>query len=914
MTKSFFQKLLNVRPTEWKAVTQLFWLQFFQGTGIAFFFTASFFNFIKKFHATELAWVLIASAPLLGFTGLIFSKLEPKLNMRKLGTGAIILMSASILLFQLIGHRQNADWFYYLMFAWYYVLYLASNLLFWGITSTLYDVRQSKRLFSVISAGDIPAKFIGYTLAYFFVTTIGPLNMLYPAFVFMIFSLPFLIQISHNEALHHHHHHSENDVEYFQGKGIWVVIKRFTLNVLIRQMAILTFLISCCLAIINYAFYTKVKEASHDDESLSRFIILFMAGSQLFAMLIKLVFTSRIVTSLGVKRSLLITPLVLMLLLVIVLFTEKVFGEDVLLFYAFGIAAISIEILRTAISNPVFLTVMQPLNPTARAKAHGIVKGIMDPFAFLFTGIMLIALQQLERGSDLVILCYILLLFAAGWIISIVMVNQSYTLTLLKTISSRFFSQDDFQLSNEEIQKQILKKIETGNESEVINIMQMLNTQLSEESKQFIYKLLDHPSDEVKTETIRLIKSRHLKGAEEKLYQLAKDSGNEEVRFQAVQTLCKEEHEIFYQQHFIHHPDSPIRVAALSGMLMCRQQKIHKQAEDIISQMIQSNNLDEKKLGLQILDQVKDSYCHPLYSSFFNESEELKMEAIRSIGKAAHPELFTHLIGHLSVKPGLILDTMARCGENAIPAISSFLHSNPNQNHVSEKLIVLLGKIGGTKAQDVLLHLLKQPETNTPVIIKALHRSRYKCTQSTTEMFEEIATAYLTYGVELLAMQKKLEPDNQEYFVLINSLNLELLEIRDVLIYLFGCLYDYEKAYKIKQGLDMKKRESIANAMEVLEVTVKKEMAQPFTLLYETTEIDHRYSSLKNLLPPLYLQQAIDVLSRILSEKPITYSNWTKASSLYISKKYNIKLNPELIKKFKHSENKLLQETALYAE
>ena len=194
--KTHLQKILNVRPSEWKLVTKLFWLQFFQGTGIAFFFTASFTSFLEDNKATELSWVMILSSPLLLITGWLFNKLEHKWSLSRLGTAAIIAMTASILLFQIASLFIHEKWFYYLMFAWYYVLYLASNLCFWSITSTLFDVRESKRLFSVISAGDVPAKFIGYTVAYLFVKTVGPINMLWPAVLFMFFSLPFLSHLS----------------------------------------------------------------------------------------------------------------------------------------------------------------------------------------------------------------------------------------------------------------------------------------------------------------------------------------------------------------------------------------------------------------------------------------------------------------------------------------------------------------------------------------------------------------------------------------------------------------------------------------------------------------------------------------------------------------------------------------------
>jgi ATP/ADP translocase len=911
--KKYLQHLLNVRPAEWKAVTLLFWLQFFQGTGIAFFFTASFTGFLKKFPATELAWVMIISSPLMFATGWLVNRFEHKISLSRLGGATIVLMASSILLFQLSGFWLSQSWFYYAMFAWYYVLYLASNLCFWSIASTLYDVRQSKRLFAVISAGDIPAKFIGYTLAYFFVKTIGPLNMLWPAFFFMLGSLPFLYQISKAGILHHpHRRHKENAVEYFSGRGFRAFIKRYTLNTLIRRTAILTFLISCCLAIINYAFYTEVKEGSHDDKSLSNFIILFMACSQLVALLLKLLFTGRIVSSMGIKKSLMITPLVLLTLLLAIIFGEYIAGENKIIFYAFGAAAILVEVLRTAINNPVFLTIMQPLSLGERSKAHSIVKGIMDPFAFLFSGLLLAGFAYFQNGQGLVTLCYVLLLFSVCWIIGIVLVNKSYRYMLLKAISSRYFSQEDFRLSDEEIRKQIEKKIETGNELEVINILQMLNTQLSDESKELIFRLLDHPSDNVKTETILLIKTRKLKGAEEKLYHLASHSNNKTVQFHAVEALCREEHKHQYQKHFSHHHDKDVRTAALSGMLMCPEEKIKTQAEKIITGLVHSGDKHDKRLALHVLAAVKDHYCHPDHAQFFNESDEIRKAALKAIGKASPVGLLRVMMLHLKEHPALVMDGLHAAGDNAIPLVESFIEQNRNTIYLKEKLINLLGKMSGANAQEVLLRLLERHPAEAAPVAKALYRSRYVCSPVIQKKMEAFASEYLIYGIELLYMQKLIGPRQDEYLILFNSLNIELLEIRNVLLCLFGCMYGHDRTFRIRQELDMKKKERIANAMEVIEMTVRKELAIPFNTLYEPGDTEQRFATLKNLLPPSAVHHADEILSHILQEKPIPYMAWTKACSLYISKKTGKHLLPELVKKFIHSENELLKETAIY--
>lgn len=910
--RRFFLRLLNVRPSEWKVVTKLFWLQFFMGTGIAFFFTASFSHFLEKFSASQLAWVMIISSPLLFITGWVFNKFEHRMHLIRVGTVVIILMSTSILFFQLSSNRIEDDWYYYLMFAWYYVLYLASNLCFWSITSTLFDVRQSKRLFAVISGGDIPAKFIGYTIAYFFVKTLGALSMLWPAFLFMLGSLPFLYYLSKLDVIHHHEHHTDHNVQFIQGKGLKAFIKRYTLNTLIRRLAVLTFIISAALAIINYAFYTEIKEGRHNDKELSSFIILFMAGSQFIALLVKIIFTGRIVTSIGIKRSLLVTPLILITLLTIIISAIYIGGESNLVFYTFGIAAIAIEVLRTAITNPVFLTVMQPLNPNARSKAHAIVKGIMDPFAFLFAGILLV-LINLKTGNELLVICFILAGLTLSWLLSVFLVNMSYHDTLLKTISSRFFSQDEFKLSDEEIQQQILKKIKTGKEIEIINILQMLNSHISDASKEIIFKLLDHPSYNIRKATLLLIQNRNIKGAENKLKWLTDHDENKEIQYLAAQSLCKEQNEHHHQKHYLHHHDPTIRIAAITGMLKSNNKENRQRAEELIGHLIRSDRINDKQMAITILSEVKDSYCHPHYTDLFTADRDIRIHAFKAIGSAATNLLLEGLMKFFRQHPLHVAAALHAAGEKSITVIlENILHTNDPS--YKEKLIITLGKIGGNKAQSTLLDLLEMYPADSGIIAKALHRSHYKATEITEIKLEEISFAYINYAIELLYMQKQLQEESEKYAVINSSLNIELAEIRTIIICLFGCLYDHEKAFKIKQGLEMKKKENVANAMELLEMTVKKELAIPFNLLYEPGDIEQRYNSLKSFLPANKIDQDENIFSKILTERPILYNAWTKASTMYISKKTNTEIDPSLINKFSHSENLLLKETALYAQ
>src|SRR5215213_9404503 len=167
---------LLIRPSESKLVSKLFLFEFFQGSSIAIFFTTGISMFLEKRSTAELPKVFMLSAILLWICGFVYSKLEHKLSIRSLILSVLVFNLTSIVVFRLLMSQEDSQWFMYLFLAFFNVLYLLNNLEFWGLAALLFDVRQSKRLFGIVSAGDIPAKMIGYIAAILLVPIIGTEN------------------------------------------------------------------------------------------------------------------------------------------------------------------------------------------------------------------------------------------------------------------------------------------------------------------------------------------------------------------------------------------------------------------------------------------------------------------------------------------------------------------------------------------------------------------------------------------------------------------------------------------------------------------------------------------------------------------------------------------------------------------
>jgi hypothetical protein len=146
-----------------------------------------------------------------------------------------------------------------------------------------------------------------------------------------------------------------------------------------------------------------------------------------------------------------------------------------------------------------------------------------------------------------------------------------------------------------------------------------------------------------------------------------------------------------------------------------------------------------------------------------------------------------------------------------------------------------------------------------------------------------------------------------------NSLQLELINLRESLLYIFALLYDKEKIKEVRSAFHSGGKESVANAMEIIELTVKKDFAFHFNLIFENADLEHKTYALRKIYPRSFFADIENILSSILATEDFKYDYWTKACSIYTSKKQHHPINSNLIKKYVEAEHPVLSETARYA-
>jgi len=907
-----FLRALNVRRDEWWLVQKLFLLQFFQGAGIAFFFTAASSRFLEHFPVSDLAYTFILSSFLLWIAGYIYSKLEHKLSAAKLNYSLTIVLAVSMVLFRAGAEYISDAWFFFLMISWFNVLYLLNNLMFWGIAAQLYDVRQSKRLFGVISAGDIPAKFIGYSVALFIVTYTGTANLLWVGLVFILLSFPFLKAILEAQRPVKQHHPAHDPAR--QNSRLHSVVRDFTANILVRRVAILSFIVSASIVLINFGFYSEVKHAYKNDVEFARFIAFFLASARLIALVIKILFTSRLLYWLGNRFALSITPILLIIFIVILLITETVAYESKMVLYIFGFSAISVDVLRSASNSPVLLTMIQPLTTTERMPAHNIVKGIMDPFAYLFAGLFILVFMKLHL-FDLQTLGYLLLGLAIAWFIGIFRVHQQYLKTLIKTISSRYFTQEEFNLYDPAARELIEEKINNGTELEVLYILKMLSSRRSTESNRLIIQSLQHRSVKVVNEAMRIISELHIKEAELPLSVLIEKHPLPLIRSQAVQVLAG----IAFQDSIIvplmHSGDDSSRRSSIISVLNHSRVEEHKtEAEQKIKQLLLSGQADKKMEAASMLCETSQgNFDRELITALSDGDPAFKSQIIKAIGHHPSYPCLEQLIRIMPAHEKEVIESLIIAREKGLPFIREQLLAPDCPAKQKEILLNAIGRISGRASHEILLGLVNELPGYESHIIKVLHRCHFKAGKNELATIEDYIRRQLSAAAALLHMQLYLSPEKEKQETLFRALQLELNEIRETLLFLFSFIYDREQISKIKAAIEINKKETNANAIELVDMTVKKEFANPFNAAFEKGDLEHRCNLLKGLLPKNPYLDVKVILTEVLAGNSTSYNSWTKTCSLYFSRKWEQPVHTDLISQYLQSENPLLKETAGYA-
>ncbi|UPL50161.1 cyclic nucleotide-binding domain-containing protein [Hymenobacter sublimis] len=428
-----WQHFLGVRTREVSTVWLFFLHNFLLGIGTVLVYVVA--NVLLLEHQPErslpLAYGLSALATIA--LGKAYAHFEHSWPLKTLATRALLVVvgfTGMLALLITAGHAVVAA---VALLVGYRLIYLLTNLEFWGLSAVVFDVRQGRRLFSVISSGDMPAKALGAVLAIFVHARADLFFLLFVAFGAYVAAL-------YTQYLTFRSHVVEARPAPARVRPTvsspWLR-RLLGSNPLVLYMGLSMLAVAAVATGVEYFFFVNVKQKLQDQTTILQYVGGVLALAYLLAMLGKLLLTRHGLDHLGLPRTLLLLPL--LALAGVALFGGLQLlgvGPAGQLVYFCGLY-LGLEVLRRAVFDPVFLVLFQPLSPPQRLRGHTLVKGFYEPLGMGLMGGLLLAAQALPTaGAGLAFAGMALLLLG---VVLLLRHTHHYYLEELKTVLSRRF-------------------------------------------------------------------------------------------------------------------------------------------------------------------------------------------------------------------------------------------------------------------------------------------------------------------------------------------------------------------------------------------------------------------------------------------------------------------------------------------
>src|SRR4051812_31205829 len=153
---------LNLRPNERWPVAMLWSHSFFQGLAVAYCVSAALPIYLTTFGVGQLPLAFIIAAVVELAIGFVTEQLERRVRGTRLLLGLVLTLLFATLIFWLVLGSSGSLVAAFGILVWSRAMVFVSQNAFWGLTSMLFDVRQGKRLYSLIDSGSFLAKILGY--------------------------------------------------------------------------------------------------------------------------------------------------------------------------------------------------------------------------------------------------------------------------------------------------------------------------------------------------------------------------------------------------------------------------------------------------------------------------------------------------------------------------------------------------------------------------------------------------------------------------------------------------------------------------------------------------------------------------------------------------------------------------------
>jgi hypothetical protein len=392
---------LGVRAHEVGRLRAVMVSSFLLGVSLVFYYSASNAIFLTSYGVQKLPYVYIVNGFLVIAFGVGLAFLGRHVTFRTQTLTVNFVLTATILVLWAGVRASGSHVAIFVMMAWFRLLFIYTTLGLWELASRLFDIRQAKRLFSLVGLGVMLAAVVGGALTPAIVAAVGTVNVLLLSAVFLG-----LYALSLSRILRDVNETRRNAKRYRRADLRHLVRDRYTRTISgLQTFSVLT------AYLVEYVFYEQASRYFPGQASLASFLGTFFGGATLVMVLVSALLTGRLIATLGVRGTLFLMPLAMIATSLAVIAYGSLIGIDLAVFALVATAMFANQVLDKAVHTPAFVVLFQPIPRERRMPVRVMVEGWLGSVALILSGVLLLFVASLHPPN---IVPFVALLAAAS--------------------------------------------------------------------------------------------------------------------------------------------------------------------------------------------------------------------------------------------------------------------------------------------------------------------------------------------------------------------------------------------------------------------------------------------------------------------------------------------------------------------
>lgn len=847
-TPRWFIKVFNLRQDESKPVLYLMIFSFFVGLSMSFYFAASNAIFLKHFQSWMISVSYMASGMIVWTAWWILSRLDRKLNL------SWQLIVKFLFVFLTVSAISAGVWLYdtpvlvFIMFTWVRILTYVTLVTFWGLAGKLFNIRQGKRIFGLIGTGEVISIIIGYFSIPFLLQFLKAPDLLFlsSGTLLICFIMVFVILRVFKDQLTGKKEKLNTTTAVKKPAANYRELIRKPYFLLISFMALLPIF---GYLFVDFLFLSQTKrEFANNPETIAGFFGIFLGFVAVIELILKL-FSGRFLSKFGIKPSLLSLPLILLS----TIFVAAVFGTfygTIGLFFAFiSLARLFERSVRSAIYEPAFQLLYQPVPSDQRMIFQNQIEGIPKAFGTVVTGAVILLFSAIH-SFNLVHYNWFFILVLGLWIWIAVRMYEAYRNTL-KTKLHELKTESSIRVQSvSDVIRQALKNAGPEQFEKIHRICDIAEPILTDEVLQHIFPEV---SEHVKLIIIRKMTDKQMVSAIGFLKKewASTESGTLKTVMEAAIEYLKPVESI------------PLEDTAL----LCKSEKVSERLE--AAWLLGSSGRYNTFRLLHALMKDPDS--------------SVRRAAVISCGRIKRYELWP-LVTEYLFDPEFAHSAMIaiqHIGEPFLPELDRLFEKSNGKTFVQIRILRVLESIGGQKSirllRDKIFHSNK--DIRNQVLISLSHR-RYHAAPSEVPYLKGLIEESVEYILWIMASLQDLV-NTGEAGDLQMALMSELEEQKEHVFLLLSLLYESKTIHHIREHIESKDANAKVYALEISDMMIDTDIKELYFPVFEDLTFQERLNRFGNRFPQEKLG-VVDRLYDILNKEYNLANRYTKACALVL--------------------------------